>query len=555
MDSLGLTLGALLGGIGLFLLAIRMITDGLRLTAGSALRDMLGVWTRTPARGIAAGILITAIVQSSSAVTAATIGFVNAGLLGLTHALGVVFGANVGTTMTGWLVAAVGFKVKLELFALPIVGLGVVMRLIGGTRRLGAIGETLAGFGLFFLGIQVLKDAFEGLATGIRFDSLTSDGLGGTLLYVAVGFVMTLLMQSSSAAIAITLTAASGGVVPLAAAASMVIGANIGTTSTAALAVIGATPNAKRVALAHIVFNALTGLVALLLLPVLLWGVAATSRVLNLEETPAVTLAIFHTTFNVLGVALMWPLAPWLARFLSRRFRTEEEVASRPKYLDKTVVVTPELATEALALEVARMGEMARGIAHAALDVRSVSSDRLQQQRETVFQLANEIGDFAAHLERGSLPARTVELLPNTLRTARYYAALADLAVDVGAETRRLSQRLPEGLSAQHAAFVAKTKALLGEGDAKREGFEPQTLALHLDDLQQRYQALKAAYLEAGATGQFPIADMAEHLEYISRSRRMAEQSTKGARYLFGLLHTAAANEPSPTGGASAQNT
>ena len=277
-------------------------------------------------------------------------------------------------------------------------------------------------------------------------------------------------------------------------------------------------------------------LVALLLLPVLLWGVAVTSRVLALEDSPAVALALFHTVFNLLGVALMWPLTPHLAVFLARRFRSEEEIASRPKYLDKTVVVTPELAVEALTLEVARMGQMSRAIAHAALDANLVSTDRLQRERDIVFQLANEVGNFAAHLERGSLPSTTVEILPSSLRTARYYAALSDLAVDVGTETMRLSHRLPERLAEQHATFVAKTKELLSDADPKREDYDPQKLSLHLDELQQRYQALKAAYLEAGATGQFAIADMAEHLEYISRTRRMAEQSAKGAQYLHHIM-------------------
>lgn len=547
MGSTLLLLGSLLGGVGLFLLAIRMITDGLRLAAGPALRELLAVWTRTPARGIAAGMLITAIVQSSSAVTAATIGFVNSGLLSLAHALGVVYGANIGTTAIGWLVAVIGFKIKLELIALPIIGSGVAMRVIGGGRRVGAIGEAVAGFGLFFLGIEVLKDAFEGLAADIRFDELASDGIWSTFLFVMVGFVMTLLMQASGAAIAITLTAANSGIIPLAAAASMVIGANIGTTSTAALAVIGATSNAKRVALAHIIFNGLTGAVALVLLPLLLWVVAATSRVLNLEDTPVVVLALFHTVFNILGVAIMLPLSPRLSGFLSRRFRSEEEIAARPKYLDKTLAATPELAMEALALEVARMGQMSRGTARAALDPHLVSTERLRNERQIVFQLAYEVGNFAAHLERGSLPVNTVELLPNTLRTARYFTALSDLAVDVGSETTRLPHRLPERLAEQHAAFVAKTKALLTEADPQRDGFDPQALAQHLDELQHRYQSLKAAYLEAGATGQFAIADMAEHLEYASRTRRMAEQASKGALYLYQLMHNEQASAPEST--------
>ena len=141
-------------GVGLFLLAMKMITDGLKLAAGDALRDILGDWTRSPARGIASGAVITSLVQSSSAVTVATIGFVNAGLLTLYQALGVVYGANIGTTMTGWLVAAMGFDIKVELFALPMVGAGMLLTLTGPRQRRGALGEALAGFGLFFIGIS-----------------------------------------------------------------------------------------------------------------------------------------------------------------------------------------------------------------------------------------------------------------------------------------------------------------------------------------------------------------------------------------------------------------
>lgn len=240
--------GMLAGGLGLFMLAVTMITDGLKSAAGHALRGMLGKWTRSPAHGILTGLTITAIVQSSSAVTVATIGFVNAGLISMHKSLGVIYGSNIGTTMTGWLVAIVGFKINVEAFALPMIGLGMLFRITGGESRRAHFGLALAGFGLFFIGIDVLKDAFDGLAAAIDLAEFTAEGITGVLLFTAIGFLMTVLTQSSSAAIAITLTAATGGVVGLYAAAAMVIGANVGTTTTAAIAVIGATANAKRVA-------------------------------------------------------------------------------------------------------------------------------------------------------------------------------------------------------------------------------------------------------------------------------------------------------------------
>ena len=153
-QNLFVTIGMLAGGIGLFLLAVRMITDGLKLAAGGKLRDLLGHWTYTHTRGIFTGLAVTALVQSSSAVTVATIGFVNAGLLSLYQSLGVIYGANIGTTMTGWLVSLVGFNIKIEAFALPLIGIGMLLRLARGSSRLGSLGEALAGFGLFFVGID-----------------------------------------------------------------------------------------------------------------------------------------------------------------------------------------------------------------------------------------------------------------------------------------------------------------------------------------------------------------------------------------------------------------
>src|SRR5690606_8796168 len=172
-------LGTLAGGLGLFLLGVSMITDGLKLAAGSALRAILGRSTRTTMRGLVSGFMLTAMVQSSSAVTMATIGFANAGLLGIHQALSIVLGATVGTTMTSWLVAVVGFQFKISSFAMPLLGIGMVMRLLGASSRTGALGEALAGFGLFFVGIDFLRMAFEGVAAQVDLSTLSPDGLVG----------------------------------------------------------------------------------------------------------------------------------------------------------------------------------------------------------------------------------------------------------------------------------------------------------------------------------------------------------------------------------------
>ncbi|MCQ9376874.1 Na/Pi cotransporter family protein [Methyloversatilis sp. XJ19-49] len=353
----------LLGGLGLFLLGMGFMTDGLKLAAGPALERILAEWTRTRLRALLSGVLVTGLVQSSSAVTVATIGFVNAGLLTLGQSMWVIFGSNVGTTMTGWLVALVGFKMPIELFALPLIGVGMLLRLTGEGSRRGAIGMTIAGFGALFLGIDVLREAFGGIGSAVSFDAWAGGGAGSVLSAVLVGIVLTTLMQSSSAAMAVVLTAVAGGVVPLSVAAAGVIGVNLGTTVTAIIAALGATPNARRTAAAHVAFNLITALVALLSLPVLLALVAWMTEVLELEPTATTVLATFHTTFNVLGVLLMWPLSMRLERALSARFVTPDEDAGRPQHLDANVLSVPTLALDALALEARRVGAMGRGMA------------------------------------------------------------------------------------------------------------------------------------------------------------------------------------------------
>jgi len=243
-----------IGGLALFLLAMLMMTEGLKLFAGEGLKQLLSRFTSTPLKGVLAGVLVTGLVQSSTAVTVAVIGFVNVGLMGLRQGLGVVFGTNVGTTVTGWLVSLVGFGFKIESFALPILALGVALRLGCSSRRNQGLGEALAGFGLFFLGLSILKDSFGSLAQ--TYTGLANGAHGGSLLtFLLVGFVITLLTQSSSATIAIILTATTGGMIGIQPAAIAVIGANLGTTTTAAVAVLRATSNAKRLALGHILFN------------------------------------------------------------------------------------------------------------------------------------------------------------------------------------------------------------------------------------------------------------------------------------------------------------
>ena len=415
------TAGTLIGGLGLFILAISMMTDGLKLAAGSSLRDLLSNWTNTPLKGIFSGVLMTAIVQSSSVVTVASIGFVNAGLLSMRQALGVVYGANIGTTMTGWLVAFAGFKIDIHSVALPIIGIGMLLKLIKGQGRLASLGLALVGFGLFFIGVDVLKNAFEGFVHVFDLSQVHVDGIGGVFVFTFIGIVMTILTQSSSASIALTITAASTGVVDIYGAAAMVIGANIGTTSTALFASLGATSNAKRVAIAQVIFNSATAIVAFLMLPFLFYGIDLFSSVLNLEADTSVSLAMFHSAFNILGVVLIFPFTNKMAFFLERRFSSWEEQESHSRYLDKTIAMTPDLAVNALVLEMKSIAQRVSNLSRQAIHCESQQVKTFSEQASVIKHLLENVSQFIVGVERAQLTEETTRDLATIMRIEQYF--------------------------------------------------------------------------------------------------------------------------------------
>lgn len=521
--------GVLAGGLGLFLLGMGLMTDGLKRAAGPALERILLLSTRTRGRALAAGVLVTALVQASGAVIIACIGFVNAGLLTLGPALWVLFGANLGTTMTGWLVALVGMQFRIETLALPLIGFGMALRISGAEVRRGALGSAVAGFGVLFLGIAMLRDAFSGIASGASLPE--GEGLAGVLSHVLAGIVLTVLMQSSSASLTIALTAAEGGLLTAQAAAAVVIGANIGTTFTAMLAAIGATPNAKRAAAAHVLFNALTGVVALALLPWLIDAIRIAQEAAGFGSAPAAKLAIFHTIFNLLGVLLMWPLAGRLTTFLEARFRTADEDEARPRHLDANVLAVPEMALDALEREIRRMGEITLRLARLAVRDPGADPRSLARDPPVVERLDRSIAEFVGGLNRAGMSAASAKRLARLLRVARYYEAAAELSVEAlraGEEARLESP----ALMANRDGFCRGAAALLAAVDP---GLREPIPADHSEDLarvEADYQTLKAELLEAGAAGTLPVRAMEAALREFSAARRAVQQAVKAAQML-----------------------
>ena len=306
----------LLGGLGVFLLGVVVMTDGLRGLAGDALRDALTRFTRSPYSGAATGAISTAILQSSSATTVAAVGFVGAGLLTFPQALGVIFGANIGTTITGWLVALLGFKLELKTAVMPLILLGVLLKLFGRGRAEPA-GFALAGFGLIFVGIAAMQSGMAGFQGQVTPADFPPNTWVGRFQLVLLGVLITLVTQSSSAGVAAALTAVHAGAISFEQAAALVIGMDVGTTSTALFATLGSASETRRTGYSHVVYNLFTGLFAFLfLLPyVAVWQWLVPGAIYLQAE---LALVGFHTLFNILGTLAVLPLTRHFANLMMR---------------------------------------------------------------------------------------------------------------------------------------------------------------------------------------------------------------------------------------------
>ncbi len=526
MFNLTLTLA---GGLGMLLLGMKLMTDGLKLAGGPMLRDTLAQGTRTPLRGLFAGFSITAIIQSSGAVTVATIGFVNAGLMALHQAVWVIYGSNVGTTITAWIVVMLGLKIKIKLLAMPMIALGTGMWIAGRVSRRSAFGEAIAGFGLFFVGISSLQNSMQSLHTAFPLEHYASGGIEGMLAMLAIGFLLTCLMQSSSASLILILTAASADIISLSAAGTAVIGANVGSTSTAAISVIGATPNAKRLAALHVIFNLITGVVACLILSGMLDAIVAVRSWFGLGADAPVVLALFHTTFNILGILLLWPMTRTLVKKIKKWFRTQEEEQGRPRYLDSTVLRTPSLAIPAMIMEVGRIHEVCSEMVMTAARCKDKDCPQLQADKAILDRLQQAIGKFAVKMSQEGLPENISNTLPQLLRVTQYFYTASDTALAAQGIKNGL-KRLPKAELRYLVEELAEdTSRILSVADPEDGTFSGEALEIALEVFERDYQKVKEKILSASSAGLIPPEQMVLWLEYLSNVRRMTEQVCKAA--------------------------
>ncbi len=353
----------LAGSLGLFLFGMKMMSEALQKVAGEKMRSILGAMTSNPLKRVLTGVLVTAVIQSSSATTVMIVSFVNAGLLSLTQSIGVIMGANIGTTVTAWIISLLGFKVDMATIAIPLIAFGFIL-LMFKSRKNKSWGELIIGFAILFMGLAALKESVPDISQNQQvmdfLQGYAHSGFGSILIFVLIGTVLTVVLQSSSATMALTLVLCSQGL-PFEIAVAMVMGENIGTTITANLAAAVANVPAKRAARAHFLFN-IMGVVWVLILfhpflKLIVWIMSLFGSPSPYESTLSVTVALslFHTLFNILNTCLLIGFTPWIVKavtWMVKSKKTDEEEGFRLKYIQQGVLSTAELSQTQAKMEI-----------------------------------------------------------------------------------------------------------------------------------------------------------------------------------------------------------
>lgn len=419
----------LLGSIGLFLYGMTLMSEGLQKVAGEKMRNVLAAMTSNSFKRVLTGLFITSIIQSSSATTVMVVSFVNAGLLTLTQSVGVIMGANIGTTVTAWIISLLGFKFDISMFSIPLVGFGFVLMMFKSKKK-KSLGELIIGFALLFLGLTFLKDSVPDLKSNPEIFAFlqqwTNFGFGSVLIFVLIGSFLTMIMQSSSATMALTLVMASYGWIPFELAAAMVLGENIGTTITANIAASVANVSARRAALAHTVFNVF-GVIWVLALykPVMFVVSKVTIAVFSIDpytNTEAILYGIsfLHTLFNVTNTLLLVWFTPQIVKLVTKVIKSKEtEEVFRLKYIQGGILSTAELSLTQAKQEIvdfAKLGKQQFIYAREALTVCETDKfEELYNKLEHYEQIADkvelEIANYLNNVAEGELSEESARRL------------------------------------------------------------------------------------------------------------------------------------------------
>jgi phosphate:Na+ symporter len=461
-----------LAGLGIFLFAMHMMEESIRLLSGGAFKSFIKKYTGTKLKAIFSGMFSTAILQSSSAVSLMVLAFTGAGIMNLTQAIAVMMGAKVGTTATAWIVAVFGFKFNIDAFSLPLIGIGGLgMILLAKSPRYVNISKFLVAFGFLFMGLDYMKNSVDQFAEVI--DPAMFAGYG-ILVFAIVGLVMTAIMQSSSATIAIVLTMLFSGVINFQSGAAMVIGANVGTTVTVLLGAMGEMVSKKQAALSQLIFTVSTAIVTLLFLPLLTWLVL---DLLGFANNLVLGLALFHSVFNIIGVLMFYPIIPKLAVFAEKTI--PERFMELSKYIHKTDPSVSEAGMEAIRREIIRQLNFSlqfiNQLFNPAHQTKKTAYSDLERYHAEIFEYYTKLAGF-------KLAEDQSEQIEKLLRSSRNIMNATKNIYELKDELFILKREIAPELQKAYQSISNRIDKIYNEGSRLKHGAD---ISGDLDELQQ----------------------------------------------------------------------
>lgn len=437
-----------IGGLGMFIYGMQIMAQGLENAAGSKMKRILEALTTNKFMGVLLGALITAVIQSSSATTVMVVGFVNAGIMNLTQAMGVIMGANIGTTVTGWLVSAVEWAefLKPDNIAPIAIMIGVILMLAGTRRSAKDISSIIIGFGLLFVGITTMSDAVQPLQEVEAFTSLFVTMGGNPFLAILVGAAVTGIIQSSSASVGILQSLAAAGLVPFNAAVYIIMGQNIGTCVTAMMSSIGAKKAAKTAAKMHLLFNIIGSVIFSIIAIVLLTFVFPVYGENIITQTQ---ISLVHTVFNIGTTVLLFPFSDFIIKLAKKLEKEEEEEVDEGKVLlDERMLQTPGIALESCSTEMLRMGQVTERSLEKVKEVLFTRDKKqiaqIREDEAVVDQLSSGISNYVVKLSALSLNEKEHQKVASMLQVLSDIERISDHCENISEYAETMAERNAE---------------------------------------------------------------------------------------------------------------
>ena len=476
MDAL-INVFSLLGSLALFLYGMKIMSEGLEKFAGERLRAILAAMTKNRVMGVFTGIFITALIQSSSATTVMVVSFVNAGLMSLVQSIGVIMGANIGTTVTAWIISAIGFKVNIAAFAIPLLAIGMPLIFSGNSKR-KSIGEFVFGFSFLFMGLSFLQNSATELNMGEMVASMLAtlpvDSFGTILLFVLVGAVVTMIVQASAATMAITLMLFDMHIPGFGfeQAAALAMGQNIGTTITAFMASLTANTQARRAALAHMFFNVF-GVVAVLLVfypacDAVRWFV---TDVLHIKSNDLFLLSAFHTAFNVLNTLILIWFVKQIERFVCRVLpeKGTDENLPRLKYISAGLLSTAELSLLEARKEIALMGQRCQRAFDLVVSMHGIEKDddfnaifkKVEKYEGITDNMEYEIAHYLQQVADGHLSDEAKRQIQRMLREVDDLESVGDCCYNLARTLSRKRTKCKEHFTQEQMIHISEMEQLV----------------------------------------------------------------------------------------------